>query len=233
MKITRGCISRELELARPIEKRPPKYSAQVDRVVTTKGDRIVPGSQSVAQRRVPSKRQLKGLRRGPEAAAPYYRVEFADRSPAAGQCAALAAVKPMQLFCEDIQLRALAKRVQSQADLRELWQWVASFQLVGFHLAPRQEPHMPYPTQVNLRLRYSSCAVEEISRSARPRDQFGEPLNLPVQRRIKSGRNREPVSQGVLCDLRLAGCRLGPRASPCVSPVCFSSCGRDQLLPRE
>ena len=53
MKFTRGCISRRLKLARRIEKRPTKYSAQVDRVVTTKGDRIVPGSQPVAWRQVP------------------------------------------------------------------------------------------------------------------------------------------------------------------------------------
>jgi len=162
-------------------------------------------------------------------AALHHRVEFADRSPAAGQCAALVAVKLKELLC-DIQLSARAKRVESQADLRE---WVVSFQLVGFPLGPRQEPHTPYPTQVNLRLRYSSCAIEEKSRSARPRDQFGQPLDLPVQRRIKSGRNRKPVSQGVLCDLRFAGCRLGPRASPCVSPVRISSRGPDQFAPRE
>ena len=45
MKITRGCISRKLKLARRIEKRPTKYSAQVDRVVTTK---------AIASRRSPS-----------------------------------------------------------------------------------------------------------------------------------------------------------------------------------
>ena len=44
-------------------------------------------------------------------AALHHRVEFADRCPAAGQCAALVAVKLKELLCEDTQLRARAKRV--------------------------------------------------------------------------------------------------------------------------
>jgi hypothetical protein len=42
----------------------------------------------------------------------HYRFEFADRSLAARQCAALVAVKPQELLCESIQLRC-TKRVVS------------------------------------------------------------------------------------------------------------------------
>ena len=54
----------------------------------------------------------------------HYRFEFADRSLAARQCAALVAVKPQELLCESIQLRC-AKRVGSWAGLRDLWRCAA------------------------------------------------------------------------------------------------------------
>ena len=59
----------------------------------------------------------------------------------------------------------------------------------------------------------------------------------PSISRFSAGSSRagiaSPCRKGVLCDLRFAGCRLGPRASPCVSPVRISSRGPDQFARRE
>ena len=142
--------------------------------------------------------------------------EFADRSPAAGQCAAFVAVKPKELAAlRRNSTPARAKRVQSQADLaRELWRWVVLVSTCRFPpwTTPRAAHALSGAGQSAPPLFFGRNRGEK-PESARPRDQFGEPLDVPVQRRIKSGRNRKPVSHRRSLRLfALPGCRLGPRA---------------------